>query len=77
MPFWFNTRTNEVESHDDPARARSGDLMGPYDSEADAARAYEIAAKRTAQWDEEERAEQEWRSGDPESSGWDNNPLND
>ena len=35
---------------------------------------FEIAAARTEQWDEEERAEREWRTGDPE--GQDNNPLN-
>lgn len=77
MPFWFNTKTHQVETHDDPARARSADLMGPYDSEAEAARAYEIAAQRTARWDEEDRAEQEWATGDAERSDWDNNPLND
>ncbi|GAA5157086.1 methionine aminopeptidase [Ornithinimicrobium tianjinense] len=77
MQFWFNTKTGQVESGDDPERARSADLMGPYESEADAARAYEIAAERTAAWDEEDRAEDEWATGDAGASNWDNNPLND
>lgn len=76
MPFWFNTKTNQVESQDDPGRARSGDLMGPYDTEAEAARAYELAAEKTAEWDEEERADDAWESGDAERDAWDDNPLN-
>lgn len=77
MPFWFNTRTNQVESGDDPGRARSADLLGPYDTEDEASRAYEIAAARTAKWDEEDKAEDEWATGDAEAKDWDNNPLND
>lgn len=77
MEYWFNTRTGGVEAHDDPARARSADLMGPYASEDEASRALETAAARTASWDEEERKEREWRTGDAESADWDNNPLND
>lgn len=76
MPFWFNTKTNQVESHDDPARARSADLLGPYETESEAARAYEIAAARTEQWDEQDRADAEWESGDADQAAWDNNPLN-
>jgi hypothetical protein len=74
MQYWFNTRSRQVEAHDDPARARIEDLLGPYATEEEASRALEIAAARTEQWDEEERAEREWRTGDPE--GQDNNPLN-
>ncbi|MFK5634951.1 MULTISPECIES: methionine aminopeptidase [unclassified Ornithinimicrobium] len=74
MEYWFNTRTGQVEAHDDPGRARSGDLMGPYPTHEEAARALEIAAARTEQWDEEDRREREWRTGDPEDL--DNNPLN-
>ncbi|MGD8150101.1 methionine aminopeptidase [Ornithinimicrobium sp. Y1694] len=77
MPFWFNTRTNQVESADSPDRARIGDLMGPYESEEQAREAYTTAADRTAAWDDEDREEEEWRSGDADSSQWDNNPLND
>lgn len=75
MPFWFNVRTNKVEAHDDPARARSADLMGPYDSEEEATLAVERAAQRTAQWEEEERREREWASGDPDRRSSD--PRND
>ena len=77
MEYWYNTKTGRVEATDDPERARSADLMGPYGSEEEASRALEIAAQRTAQWDEEERKEQEWRTGDPEAADWDSNPLND
>lgn len=77
MPFWFNVRTNKVEAHDDPARARSADLMGPYGSEEEATRAVESAAERTAQWDEAERREDEWATGDADRRNWDSNPLND
>ncbi len=77
MEYWYNTRTGAVEAHDDPRRARSADLMGPYGSEDEASRALEIAAARTAAWDEQERREREWRTGDPDSAGWDSNPLND
>lgn len=76
MQYWFNTKSGQVEASDDPARARSSDLLGPYESEADAARALELAAERTARWDEEDRAEDEWATGDAQASDWDNNPLN-
>lgn len=75
--YWYNTRTSQVESSDDPARARSADLMGPYASEEEASRALETAAERTARWDEEDRAEREWKTGDADAADWDNNPLND
>jgi hypothetical protein len=74
--YWYNTKTGRVEASEDPERARSADLMGPYSSEDEASRALEIAAQRTAAWDEEDRAEDEWRSGDADRSGWDSNPLN-
>ncbi|AXH95039.1 methionine aminopeptidase [Ornithinimicrobium avium] len=75
--YWFNTRTRQVEAGDDPERARSNDLLGPYDTQEEASRALEIAAARTEAWDEEERADDEWRTGDPQASDWDSNPLND
>ena len=77
MPFWFNVRTKKVEAHDDPARARSADLMGPYATKEEAAVAVERAAERTARWEDEEREEDEWATGDAERRDWDNNPLND
>ncbi|HYN28569.1 MAG TPA: methionine aminopeptidase [Dermatophilaceae bacterium] len=53
MPFWFNVVTKAVET--DQTRSRGDDVMGPYDTEAEARRAFEIAAARTEQWDEEDR----------------------
>lgn len=74
--YWYNTRTGGVEASDDPGRARSADLMGPYASQEEASRALETAAERTAAWDEEDRREEEWRSGDADGAAHDNNPLN-
>ncbi|WP_151526609.1 hypothetical protein [Serinicoccus kebangsaanensis] len=67
MQYWYNTKSGRVQRGDDPELARSGDLMGPYTSEDEASRAYEIAAAKTEAWDEQER----------EDDNWDNNPLND
>lgn len=66
MAYWYNIRTHQVEAHDDPERARADDLMGPYDTEAEAAAALDRARRRTEEWDEEERRERAWESGDPE-----------
>lgn len=77
MKFWFNVKTGQVEADDDPERARIAYLMGPYASEEEAAGAVERAAERTAQWEDEERQEDEWATGDPDRRQWDNNPLND
>lgn len=76
MSYWFNIRTGKVEAHDDPGRARGGDLMGPYETEAEATEALETARRRTEAWDEEDRREREWQTGDPDADDWDNNPLN-
>ncbi|WP_084037910.1 hypothetical protein [Demequina sp. NBRC 110053] len=55
--YWFNTRTRMVEK----GRQSSWEhLMGPYSSEAEAARALEKAQQRTEEWDEDDR---EWREG--------------
>lgn len=77
MPYWFNTRTQQVEAADDPDRARIADLMGPYATEDEARQAFATAADRTAAWDDEDRAEREWRTGDAEASDWNANPLDD
>lgn len=60
MTYWFNLRTRQVEEHNDPLRARGADLMGPYDTRADAEQALETARNRTEAWDEEDRKEEEW-----------------
>lgn len=67
MQYWFNVESKSVESHDDPARARSENLLGPYDTEAEAQGALQKAAKRTKEWDE---ADDNWDSSD---DAWDKN----
>ena len=61
MAFWYNLSTGRVET--DENKSQSDDLMGPYDSEADAANALELARRRTERWDEEDR---EWEEGNSE-----------
>ena len=61
------------------ARARkavSPEVRRANETEEEASRALEIAAERTARWDEEEAAEDAWRTGDPQARDWDANPLN-
>jgi hypothetical protein len=61
MAFWYNLSTGRVETDED--KSQSDDLMGPYDTEADAANALELARRRTERWDEEDR---EWEEGNAE-----------
>lgn len=61
MPFWFNVRTREVVEHDDPQRARSALLLGPYESAQEAEAALEAARARTQEWDEQDA---EWETGE-------------
>lgn len=77
MQYWFNTTTGQVEEDLDEERSRAAELMGPYASREDAADALETARARTEAWDEEEKAEDEWRTGDRDHNNWDYNPLND
>lgn len=46
--FWFCLKHHQVEGRDG---CPNKDRLGPYDSEADAARALEKAAERTEAWD--------------------------
>ena len=56
--YYFNTKTQMVEK----GRQSSWEhLMGPYDSQEDAANAMEIARKRSKSWDDDDR---EWRGDD-------------
>ncbi|TYL45070.1 hypothetical protein FXB39_20025 [Nocardioides sp. BGMRC 2183] len=48
MAFWFCIKHHRVEG-DEGCRAK--DRLGPYDTEAEASRALEIAAERTAEWE--------------------------
>ncbi len=66
MKYWFNVDSKSVESHDDPARARSENLLGPYDTEAEAQDALDTAAERTQAWDDEDEAWDNATSDDQE-----------
>jgi hypothetical protein len=59
MAYWYNVSTGQVESEEN--KSQSADLMGPYDTEAEAARALETARERTEAWDEEDRR---WDEGE-------------
>ena len=53
MSYWFNTSTGRVETDED--RGQDKDVMGPYDTEAEAANALASARERTEKWDREDR----------------------
>ena len=55
MAYWYNIASGQVET--DSNKSQSDDLMGPYDSQAEAANALETARKRTDTWDQQDR---EW-----------------
>ncbi len=61
MQYWFNVDSNKVEANDDPERARSANLLGPYESREQAQSALEKAAERTQAWDD---ADDAWDDGD-------------
>ena len=48
MAYWFCLTHHEVEPQDGCAYK---DRLGPYETEAEAARALEKAAERTKEWD--------------------------
>lgn len=55
--YWFNLRTGRVErGYESPAVDRAG----PFDTEAEAARAPEVIAARSRAWAEEEAREDTW-----------------
>jgi hypothetical protein len=57
--FFFNVRTGLVEELEE--KSQSKDLLGPYPTAEEAARALETARERTEAWEEEDRR---WRNGD-------------
>lgn len=59
MQYWFNIQTRQVESDDE--KSPGAELMGPYATREEAARALETAAERTEAWDEEDRR---WEEGE-------------
>jgi hypothetical protein len=58
MAYWYNLTTGQVESEEN--KSQSDDLMGPYDSQAEASKALDTARQRTEAWDEEDKA---WDEG--------------
>lgn len=59
MAYWFNVSSGQVESDDN--KSQSDDLMGPYDSQDEAANALQSARERTEKWDAEDKA---WEEGE-------------
>lgn len=53
MKYWYNLTTGRVES--DAETSRKDDLMGPYATAEEAARALDTAREKTEAWDEEDR----------------------
>ena len=62
MPYWYNVTTGQVE--DDATRSRDDEVMGPYETQAEAANALQRARENTERWDREDR---EWEEG-PDAS---------
>ncbi|GAT73280.1 hypothetical protein [Microbacterium hydrocarbonoxydans] len=63
--YWYNLETGEVEFG---MISPSVDRVGPFDSEAEAARAPELLKERSRAWAEEEAAEGGWDSGAAENA---------
>jgi hypothetical protein len=61
MAYWYNLNSGQVETDDD--KSQGDDLMGPYDSQDQAANALQTARQRTEAWDEADRA---WEEGGTE-----------
>jgi len=64
--YWYNLRTGAVERG---FESPSVDRAGPFDTEAEAARAPQVMAERSRAWAEEEAREDDWRSGGTRASG--------
>jgi hypothetical protein len=59
MAYWYNVSSGQVESDDN--KSQSDDVMGPYDSQEEAANALQTARERTEKWDAEDKA---WEEGE-------------
>ena len=57
MQYWYNVKTGQVE--DDDNKSAGENVMGPYGSRDEAARALETAHEKTEAWDEEDRRRRE------------------
>ncbi|UYG16262.1 SPOR domain-containing protein [Brachybacterium huguangmaarense] len=53
MDYYFNLETKQVE---EGPQSPSNELMGPYATREEAARALQIAAQRNESWDDEDAA---------------------
>lgn len=62
MAYWYNVDSKQVESDDN--RSQNAEVMGPYETEAEAAAALATARANTEAWDEQDRKDREWESGD-------------
>lgn len=58
--YWYNLETGQVEFG---MISASADRVGPFDTEAEAARAPEKLKERSRAWAEEEAAESGWDAG--------------
>ena len=65
MAYWFNIESGQVESDDN--RSQGADVMGPYETEAEAAAALATARAKTEAWDEQDRKDKEWETGDAQA----------
>ena len=59
MSFFYNTSTGKVEELE--KKSQSKELLGPYATREQAEQALSSAAKRTEDWDAEDRA---WSDGE-------------
>ncbi|GAA3771128.1 hypothetical protein GCM10022240_24140 [Microbacterium kribbense] len=58
--FWYNLVTRQVERG---MQSPAVDRAGPFDTAEEAARAPEIIEERARKWREDDRAEDDWRTG--------------
>ena len=65
MAYWYNVDTKQVESDD--TRSQNAEVMGPYETEAEAAGALATARAKTEAWDEQDRKDKEWETGDAQA----------
>lgn len=64
MAYWYNVVTGTVET--DESKSPGDDVMGPYATADEAARALATAAEKTKAWDDEDA---EWEGKGSASSG--------
>ena len=71
MQYWYNVAKGVVENDD--YRGPGEDVLGPYDTADEAARALESAHERTEKWDAEDKA---WNESGATTT-WDDEELED